>query len=142
MKRLVRLYLEKVKLLGDLPPLLFRLTLAYGFYGTAVSKIKNIEGVTEWFTSLGYPLPALNAYLAAGTESIGVVLLGLGLGTRLIAPPLMFVMLIAITTVHLKNGFSCGDNGFEIPFYFFLMLLSLTVTGAGRASVDYLLAKK
>jgi putative oxidoreductase len=51
-------------------------------------------------------------------------------------------MLVAIKTVHWENGFAAGDNGYEIPLYYMIMLLSLLFTGAGRISVDYLLARK
>ena len=80
--------------------------------------------------------------MAVGTEVAGVILLTLGLATRIISVPLIVVMLVAIKTVHLKNGFACGDNGFEIPFYYMLMLISLIVTGAGRFSVDHLIKRK
>ena len=52
---------------------------------------------------------------------LGIVLLTLGFGTRVIALPMMFVMIVAIFTTHISNGFAAGDNGFEIPFYYFLM---------------------
>ncbi len=54
----------------------------------------------------------------------------------------MFVMIVAVTTVHLKNGFACGDNGFEIPFYYFFMLFALLIGGAGKYSLDTLLKNK
>ena len=142
MKGLIRWYISFVSSCSSLPPLIFRLILAYGFYEPATQKWSNIQGVIEWFTSLGYPAPALNAYMAASTESLGVVLLLLGLGIRFITIPLMVIMVVAITTVHLPNGFSCGKNGWEIPFYYFFMLFSLLVTGAGCISLDALLKKK
>ncbi len=132
---------QKLELLKDLPPLFFRLILAYGFYGLAVQKWSNINGVAEWFGSMNYPAPLFNAYMAAGTETLGFILLTLGLLTRLISIPLMFVMIIAITTVHMGNGFEAGSNGFEIPFYYFLMLFSLFITGPGRISLDALIKK-
>lgn len=128
--------------LRDLPPLAFRLVLAYGFYGPAIKKLRNFGGIVDWFGSLGIPYPYLNAIMATATENLGYVLLFLGLGTRLISVPLMAVMVVAIATVHYKNGFECGQNGFEIPFYYMLMLFSLFVTGAGKWSLDELLAKK
>jgi putative oxidoreductase len=134
--------------LKDLPPLFFRLTLAYGFYEPAMKKLNNLDAIAEWFATLrmfdlfNIPFPTLNAYLAAGTEGLGVLLLTLGLGTRLISIPMMFVMFVAIGTVHWQNGFGAGDNGFEIPFYYFLMLFSLLITGAGKYSIDALMAKK
>lgn len=131
-------YLEKVK---DLPPLLFRLVLAYGFYGPATMKLKNFDGIVEWFTSMGMPLPKLNALLATGTETAGFVLLFFGLATRIISIPLMVVMIVAIITVHLGNGFEAGNNGFEIPIYYMLMLFSLVITGPGKISIDALITK-
>ena len=71
---------------------------------------------------MGIPFPTLNAYMAASTEALGVVLLTIGLFTRLISVPLMVVMVVAIMTVHLAHGFSAGDNGFEIPLYYMLFL--------------------
>ena len=131
-------YLKKLK---DIPPLLFRLVLAYGFYGPATMKLQNFNGIVEWFTSMGIPLPKLNAFLATGTETVGFVLLFFGLATRIISIPLMVVMVVAIATVHMGNGFEAGNNGFEIPFYYILMLFSLLITGPGKISLDALIAK-
>ncbi len=131
-------YLEKLK---DFPPLLFRIVLAYGFYGPATMKLKNFGGIVEWFTSMGMPLPKLNAFLATGTETAGFILIFLGLATRIISIPLLIVMVVAITTVHLGNGFEAGNNGFEIPTYYILMLFSLLITGPGKFSLDTLIKK-
>lgn len=126
----------------DFSLLFLRLILAYGFYSPAMNKWADIDAVATWFgESLGIPFPLLNAYMAASTEMAGVVLLVLGLGVRLIAFPLMVVMVVAITTVHLVNGFSSGDNGFEIPLYYLLMLFTLATHGGGKFGVDYFLKK-
>lgn len=133
--------LKKFDHLRDLSLLFLRLILAYGFYMPAVNKWKNMEGIAQWFESMNYPLPLLNAYLAGITEAAGVVLLLLGLGTRIISIPLMFTMLVAIFTVHIGNGFAAGDNGFEIPLYYLLMLFVLLSYGAGKYSLDFILKK-
>ncbi|WP_419765371.1 MAG: DoxX family protein [Arcobacter sp.] len=122
--------------------LLARLTLAYGFYEPAMKKWSDISGIAQWFGSLGIPFPTLNAYMAATTELLGVVLLTLGLFTRLISIPLIVVMLVAIFTVHIGNGFSAGDNGFEIPLYYLLFLGIFLSHGAGKVSVDNFIFKK
>jgi putative oxidoreductase len=122
----------------DVALLLLRLILAYGFYGPAMQKWDDIGAVAEWFGSIGIPLPTLNAYMAASTEMTGVILLTLGLAVRYISVPLMFVMVVAITTVHLGNGFSAGDNGFEIPLYYMLMLFVLVTHGGGKFGIGYL----
>lgn len=143
--KVLKLYLSIVNLikeLKDLPPLFMRLVLAYGFYTTASMKWSNIGGVAEWFGTLGIPAPAFNAYLAASTEAAGVVLLTLGLATRFISIPLMITMVVAIVTVHLPNGFEAGNNGFEIPLYYFIMLFVLLINGAGRISLDNLISRK
>lgn len=121
--------------------LFLRLILAYGFYEPAKMKWSDIDSVAEWFGSMGIPLPTLNAYMAASTEALGVLLLTIGFATRLISIPLIVVMIVAILTVHLGNGFSAGDNGFEIPLYYMLMLLVIVAHGAGKFSVDHFLYK-
>jgi putative oxidoreductase len=133
---------NKLNSLSALPLLLLRGILAYGFYGPATMKWKNIHDIASWFSTLGIPAPVLNAYLAASTEAVGVVLLILGLGTRIIAVPLIITLLVAIKTVHWANGFEAGDNGFEIPLYYILMLVTLIIFGAGRFSLDYLISKR
>jgi putative oxidoreductase len=136
-------YSDKVEKLKDiLPPLLFRLILAYGFYGPAKMKLHDIGAIGDWFAGMGIPAPYFQAYLAAVTECLGVILLTLGLGVRIISGPLIITMLVAIKTVHWENGFEAGQNGFEIPLYYILMLISLSCTGAGKISLDYLIAKR
>jgi putative oxidoreductase len=135
-------YLEYTRLskyLKSFALLVARLIVAYGFYGPAMMKWSNMKGVAEWFGSLGIPFPTLNAYMAATTEITGVVLLTLGLFTRLISIPMIVVMIVAIVTVHLHNGFSCGNNGFEIPLYYMIFLLIFISHGAGRFSLDRLI---
>ena len=134
--------LSKIELLQDIPALFFRLILAYGFYEPAMMKLNNINGIAEWFTGMGMPFPTLNAYMATATETAGFILLFLGLATRLISVPLIVVMLVAIFTVHIGNGFEAGANGYEIPLYYLLMLFSLIITGPGKISLDSLLDKK
>lgn len=125
---------------GQSVSLLFaRLAVAYGFYDPAMQKWSDISSVASWFDSIGIPFPTLNAYMAASTELLGVVLLVLGLFTRLISLPLMFVMIVAIMTVHLSHGFTAGDNGFEIPLYYMLFLALFASYGAGKISLDHLL---
>lgn len=126
----------------DLSLLFFRLILAYGFYGPAMMKWGNIGNVAEWFGSMGIPMPTLNAYMAASTEIVGVLLLTLGLATRLISIPLIITMIVAIVTVHLGNGFEASNNGFEIPLYYMLMLFALLTMGGGKYSLDYLISEK
>ena len=134
-------YLEFGRLseyLQSLSLLLARLAVAYGFYEPAMMKWNDMASVAQWFDSMGIPFPTLNAYMAAATEISGVVLLTLGFLTRLISIPLIVVMIVAITTVHLQHGFNAGDNGFEIPLYYMLFLLIFLPHGAGKFSLDHI----
>lgn len=145
MNKLLPLYKRFVSVANkgqDLSLLFFRLILAYGFWEPAKTKWADINSVAEWFGGMGIFAPKLNAYLAATTEMTGVFLLALGLGTRLISIPLIITMIVAIKTVHWENGFPAGDNGYEIPMYYFLMLFTLLAFGSGKISVDYLIRKK
>lgn len=122
--------------------LLARLAVAYGFLDPALMKWSNMKGTADFFGSIGIPFPLLNAYMAATTEIVGIVLLTLGLLTRLISIPLVVVMIVAISTVHLAHGFSAGNNGFEIPLYYMLFLFIFMAHGAGKFSLDYYLFEK
>jgi putative oxidoreductase len=133
---------QKLSNLQDIPLLLIRLVLAYGFYGPAIMKLNNVGAIAEWFTNIGIPVPTLNAYLATYTELLGAIFLILGLATRFISIPLIITMLVAIKTVHWGNGFNASDNGYEIPMYYMIMLVTLFFSGPGRISVDYLIRKK
>ena len=138
------IYIEMARLLNYLrsPALLLaRLVVAYGFYEPAMMKWADISATAKWFGDMGIPLPTLNAYMAATTEMLGVVLLTLGLFTRIISLPMIVIMIVAITTVHLSNGFTAGNNGFEIPLYYMLFLLIFVSHGAGKFSIDHILFK-
>jgi len=131
--------LDKLK---DFSLLALRLILAYGFYEPAMMKLKDISAIADWFESLGMPFPTLNAYLATITETLGFVLLAVGLFTRIISFPLIITMVVAIITVHASNGFAAGDNGYEIPLYYIIMLFTLMAFGSGKFSADNFLQKK
>ncbi len=127
----------------DASLLFVRLILAYGFYEPAKSKWSDIDATAKWFAnSLHMPFPTLNAYMAASTEALGVALLVLGLCVRFISLPLMVVMVVAITTVHLSSGFSAGNNGYEIPLYYLFMLFVLVTNGGGKYGIDGILSAK
>lgn len=137
MNSLINFYNRITASFSDLSLLLVRLTLAYGFYEPAIRKLSNFNGIVTWFDQgLHLPFPYLNAVLATGAESLGLIALVLGLKTRIFSLPLMVTMLVAIFMVHFDNGFAAKANGFEIPFYYFIMLSVLLTHGAGKYSLD------
>lgn len=142
MKKLYFTLVENLKKLESLPLLFIRLILAYGFYQPAMTKLSNVNAIGEWFESMEMPLPYLNAYLITTVETLGVILLLLGLGIRFISVALIIAMMVAIKVAHWENGFPASENGFEIPLYYIIMLFTLFVFGGGKLSVDYLIGKK
>lgn len=96
-------------------PLLLRLYLAPIFYMAGIQKFQNFEGTVAWFGNsdwgLGLPFPAVMAFLAAATELGGAVLLFFGFAVRWISIPLSITMLVAIFSVHLKNGWLAIAEG-------------------------------
>jgi len=120
---------------------ILRLVLAYGFASPALLKINYLQETIVWFESISIPLPKLATYLVSGIESIGIVLLILGLFTRYISILLSCVMLGAIFFVHAPNGFFVADSGIEIPFYYLLFLIIFATHGAGKYSLDRVLFK-
>ncbi|MBS2211217.1 DoxX family protein [Carboxylicivirga mesophila] len=142
MKDVIKFINNAAERTGDWALLAMRLTLAFGLFEPAVKKFENIRGTAEWFSSLHFPLPTVSVLLAATVEFAGFFLLMLGLLTRYITIPLMFVMLMAILMVHLGNGFSSADNGIEIPFYYLVMLFLIFSKGPGRFSIDEAVVNK
>ncbi|MFQ5845161.1 MAG: DoxX family protein [Planctomycetota bacterium] len=80
---------------------------------------------------LGIPLPTLSAYLAAGTEFVGGILLLLGLFVRLAVVPLIFVMVVGILTVH-RGAFSAEKGGMEYALTLAVTLAVIGLLGPGK----------
>jgi putative oxidoreductase len=122
--------------------LVSRVVIAYGFSLPALLKINDLDGTVSWFASISIPFPTFFAYLVSGLESIGIILLILGLFTRFISIMLGFVMIGAIGFVHISNGFLASNGGFEIPLYYLIFLMIFATHGAGKYSLDRLLFEK
>jgi len=98
--------LNHTRCLDFIPLLALRIYLAFVFFMPGLMKLKNITATAQFFGSMHFPLPTLMAYLAGMAETVGAVLLLIGLLTRWMTIPLMIVMLVAIFAVHWDNGWS------------------------------------
>jgi putative oxidoreductase len=120
--------------------LLVRLYWGWQFFQTGWGKLGNLTKVVGFFTSLGIPFPVLNAYFVSGLECAGGVLLFVGLGSRLIALPLAFDMIVAYLTADreaLLSVFSEPAKFYNAdPFTFLLASMLVLAFGAGTFSLD------
>src|ERR1700740_718361 len=78
-------------------PFLLAVRLYWGwqFMQTGWGKLSDINKAVGFFTAVAIPAPALNAWFVSGLEVGGGLLLIVGLGSRLIALPLVIDMIVA-----------------------------------------------
>lgn len=98
-------------------------------------------GVTGAFGGMHVPGAALTGPLTALVEFFGGLALITGLLTRLASLGLAAVMLGAMAFVHLAGGFF-APTGVEYPLALFGALAALAIAGAGRYSLDAVLADR
>lgn len=123
-------------------PLLVRLTVGLVFATTGWGKLHNLDNVTQFFESLHIPAPGIQAAFVSGVEFAGGLLLIAGLGTRIAAALLVGVMTVAILTAKLPELHGAVDLANTIEFTYLAMFVWLLVSGAGKASLDYLIFRR
>lgn len=105
------------------------------------------EGTMGFLTG-GAGLPWIVALLVVAAESVGALALVAGAASRLTALGIAAVMVGAVLTVHLPNGFFMNwagaqpGEGFEYHLLALALALPVIVKGGGAASVDGWLAGK
>ena len=107
---------------------------AFGGYG--------LEGTGQFMASLGMPAGYLMALLAGSAEFFGGIALLIGLLVRPASAVLAFTMLVAIFTVHISHGLFMSNNGYEYALSLLAVSVSLLISGAGRFSLDGILAER
>jgi putative oxidoreductase len=123
--------------------LVLRLYFFWQLFLTGKGKLANIGKVSEFFASLGIPLPTLNAYFIGSLECFGGLLLIIGLASR----PLALLVFLSMTVAYVTADFEAVSSIFSDPdkfvkadpFPFLLTALIVFAFGAGRLSVDALL---
>jgi putative oxidoreductase len=96
-------------------------------------------GVTGAFGQMGVPFPQFAGPATALVEFFGGLALIVGLLTRLSGLGLAITMAGAIGMVHLSNGFF-SPTGIEFPLMLLGATIALAINGAGRFSLDALIA--
>lgn len=111
--------------------------IAHGYH--KVFRGGRLAGTAAWFESLGMAPGALHARLAAATEIGAGLALAAGFLTAPAAAAFVALMLVAIVTVHRRNGFFVMDSGWEYNFLIALAATAVAALGAGRVSLEQLL---
>lgn len=100
--------IARLQVADGIPLLLLRLYLAPVMIQAGWNKASSFDSIVDWFGNddygLGLPMPFVMAVLATAAELLGGVLLLLGALTRLVSIPLMVTMIVAMVSVHAKNG--------------------------------------
>ena len=98
----------RLQVADGIPLLLLRVYLAPVMIQAGWNKASSFDSIVDWFGNddygLGLPMPLVMAFLATAAELVGGVLLLLGALTRLVSIPLMVTMIVAMVSVHAKNG--------------------------------------
>jgi putative oxidoreductase len=100
----------------------------FGGYGLA--------GTGGFFEVLGFRPGQLFAALAGLAESIGGLLLTVGLFEPVAAMAIIAVMIAAIGSVHWGHGLFATTNGVEVPLLYASAAAALSLTGPGAYSLD------
>jgi|TARA_B110000090_G_scaffold89237_1_gene101263 putative oxidoreductase len=101
-----------------------------------------LEGTGQWMASIGLVPGYQLALLAGSAEFFGGIALLVGLMVRPTALILALTMLVAIFSVHFVNGLFMSNNGYEFALALLAISASLMFSGAGKVSIDNILAKK
>jgi len=137
-----------------------RLLLAYEYGKAGLMKLNG----SNWFANVqdNFPFPfnvvpvEISWFIATWFEILGAFGLVIGVFTRFWAFSLIVLTIVAILGVHMPaewNGLGelwdsyrvtrkDGSGNFRIPLLFITMLVPLVFCGAGKPSVDNLLARR
>jgi putative oxidoreductase len=133
-----------------------RLIVGFGFMQHGYAKLaRGPEGFANILHALGVPAPDLLGWATIWTELLGGLAVLLGAFIPLISVPMVIVLLVAIFTVHVPNGFSSikllsvdaagahfGQPGYETDLLYLAALGALVLGGPGPLTLDRYLQRR
>jgi len=133
-----------------------RLIVGLGFFEHGYAKLaRGPDSFIAILHAIGMPLAHLLGWATVVVELMGGLLILAGAFVPIAAVPMIVVLLVAIFTVHLPNGFSSikllsydaagahfGQPGYETDLLYVAGLLALCAGGAGPFSLDRWLKKR
>jgi putative oxidoreductase len=122
--------------LQPLALLVLRLVIGTIMIAHGYSKVfGGFSHVRDMVQHIGFP--GWMAYLLAGTEFLGGILIIAGLLTRFVAVAMLIDMSVAIWKIHWHHGLK-GQGGFEFPMSVAAIAFALIFFGAGPIALDSL----
>lgn len=133
-----------------------RLIVGYGFMEHGYAKLaRGPEAFTGILHALHMPAAPLLAWATILTELVGGFAVLVGALVPLVSVPMVIVLLVAIVTVHLPNGFSSikllsvtpagahfGQPGYETDLLYVACLAALVLGGSGPFALDSILLRR
>jgi putative oxidoreductase len=133
-----------------------RLIVGFGFMEHGYAKLaRGPDDFANILHALGMPFPTLLAWATVGVEIVGGLAVLLGAYLPVVSLPMGVVLLVAIFTVHLPNGFSSiklqsvtaagahfGQPGYETDLLYLAGLASLLFGGSGPLALDNLFSRR
>ena len=127
-----------------------RVVVGFGFVEHGYAKLsRGADGFISILHAIGLPFADLLGWATIVVEIVGGLLILAGALVPVAAVPMIIVLLVAILTVHLPNGFSSiklmsydtegahfGQPGYETDLLYIAALVALCVGGAGPFSLD------
>lgn len=144
---------SSIKQLGALP---IRLLFGFSFVYYGIPKLFDSQThsfISGMLAQIGVPAPDLMTYVVGTVETLGGIALLIGAFIPFASAALIPVMLVALFKVHLAQGYSFmhiigmsengpqfGVPGYEVNLIYIAGLLTLIIVGAGKYSLDNLIA--
>ena len=127
-----------------------RLVAGFGFLQHGYAKLaRGPDDFASVLLAIGVPAPELLGWATIIVEIVGGLFVLLRAFVPLATIPMAVVLLVAIVTVHLPNGFSSiklqsfdaagahfGQPGYETDLLYLAILIALCLGGPGPLSVD------
>jgi putative oxidoreductase len=129
-------------------PLCIRIALGLVMMGHGSQKLVGAFGggglsqTAGFFDQIGIVPGIFWASVVAVVETFGGLLVFIGLLTRIAGLLIAVTMFVAMTWVHLPNGFFLSNRGIEFALVLFAMALALVLTGPGTPSADALVKRQ
>lgn len=119
--------------------LLLRAAVGGTMIAHGVRHARSLDGTAQWFGSIGFRRPRLQARASAVVEVGAGAALVAGVGTPVAAAAVVGTMVVAARAVHRPNGFFITAEGWEYVMNLAVASVALAGLGPGRWSVDRVL---